>query len=259
MTTKENYLKKPDFNQNKFYQLRKTMFQDDRIMNDNQGGHNAILLYTGIEDKIKLSKKTHVEKGDSTFMTLDGEYYCVYPVKTAFDELRIKRGKYGQHKALLRDAGLIHYEPQEQEKEGFASRITYTPWDIWVKQNGLYSDGEWIISPSIDDYYNPTDIVTVQPTITPITYDEVQPPVEELDKPITEEDIAEYDTLMKKANDLAIQFYKAKRLPEVTQIVEEHLGEGNKMKETIVKDLPLIRQIYADMENQFASEVLNNL
>lgn len=127
-----------------------------------------------------------------------------------------------------------------------------------MQQNGLYSDDEWIIPPSIDDYYNPTDIVTVQPTITPISYDEIQPPIGELDKPITEEDIAEYDTLMDKANQLAIQFYKANRLSEVTSIVEKHLGEGNKMKETIVKDLPLVRQIYADMENQFASEVLNN-
>ncbi|HFK1517131.1 TPA: hypothetical protein ACGXMA_002976 [Bacillus cereus] len=256
MTT---YLKEPNFNQSKHYQVPKTMFIDDRIMEDKQGGHNAVLLYTCIEDKINLSKRTHIKKGDSTFMTLDGEYYCVLPVKTAFDELRIKKGKYNQHKALLKDAGLIFFEEQEEKKSGFASKITYTPWDIWVNQNGLYSDGEWIIPPSIDDYYNPTDIVTVQPTITPITYDEVQTPVEELDKPITQEDIAEYDTLMDKANQLAVQFYKANRLSEVTSIVEKHLGEGNKMKETIVKDLPLIRQIYADMESQFASEVLNNL
>ncbi|PEM44858.1 hypothetical protein [Bacillus wiedmannii] len=256
MTT---YLKDPSFNQSRHYQVPKTMFIDDRIMNDKQGGHNAVLLYMCIEDKISLSKRTHIEKGNDTFMTLDGEYYCVLPVKTAFDELRIKKGKYNQHKALLKDAGLIHFREQEEKKSGYASKITYTPWDIWVRQNGLYSDGEWIIPPSMDDYYNPTDIVTVQPTITSITYDEVQSPVEELDKPITEEDIAEYDALMKKAHELAVQFYKAKRLPEVHEIVAKHLGEGNKLNETIVKDLPLVRQIYADMENQFASEVLNNL
>ncbi|HFK1764573.1 hypothetical protein AT258_21045 [Bacillus wiedmannii] len=259
MTTKENYLLNPNFDQNKFYQMRKTMFKEDRIMKDKRGKHNAVLLYGGIEDKINLSKKTHLEKGDSSFMTLDGEYYCVYPVKTAKEEFDIKQGKYGQHKALLRDAGLIHYEPQEEQKEGYASKITYTPWDIWVQQNGLYSDGEWVIPPSIDDYYNPTDIVTVQPTITPISYDEVQQPIGELDKPITEEDIAEYDELMKQAHALAVQFYKAQRMPEVTSIVEKYLGEGNKLNETIVKDLPLVRQIYADMENQFASEVINNL
>lgn len=256
MTT---YLKDANFKQSKHYQVPKTMFIDDRIMNDKQGGHNAVLLYMCIEDKIGLSKSKHINNGIDNFQNLNGEYYCVLPVKTAFEELRIKRGKYGQHKALLRDAGLIHYEPQEQEKEGYASRITYTPWDIWVMENGLYSDGEWIIPPSIDDYYNPTDIVTVQPTITPVTYDEVQTPVEEIDKPITKEDIAEYDALMKKAHDLAVQFYKAKRIEEVHEIVQKHLGEGNKLNETIVKDLPLVRQIYADMEKQFASEVLNNL
>ncbi|HFU6601363.1 TPA: hypothetical protein ACGPFX_000893 [Bacillus pacificus] len=259
MTTKENYLLDPNFNQNKHYQIRKTMFKEDRIMKDIRGKHNAVLLYGCIEDKINLSKRTHLEEGDSSFMTLDGEYYCVFPVKTAKEELNIERTKYGHHKALLRDAGLIHYEEQEEKKEGFASKITYTPWDIWVMQNGLYSDGEWIIPPSIDDYYNPTHIVTVQPTITPITYDEVQPPVEELDKPITKEDIAEYDALMKKAHELAVQFYKAKRIEEVHEIVQKYLGEGNKLNETIVKDLPLVRQIYADMENQFTSEVLNNL
>ncbi|MHA2888561.1 hypothetical protein [Bacillus cereus] len=179
MTTKDNYLLDPKFDQNNFYQMRKTMFKEDRIMKDKRGKHNAVLLYGGIEDKISLSKRTHLEKGDSSFMTLDGEYYCVFPVKTAKEELNIERTKYGHHKALLRDAGLIHYDPQEVEKEGYASKITYTPWDIWVMQNGLYSNGEWIIPPSIEDYYNPTDIVTVQPTITPITYDEVQTPVEE--------------------------------------------------------------------------------
>ncbi|WP_088291976.1 hypothetical protein [Bacillus mycoides] len=179
MTTKDNYLLDPKFDQNKFYQIRKTMFKEDRIMKDKRGKHNAVLLYSGIEDKINLSKKTHLEKGDSSFMTLNGEYYCVFPVKTAKEELNIERTKYGHHKALLRDARLIHYDPQEIEKEGYASKITYTPWDIWVKQHGLYSDGKWIIPPSIDDYYNPTDIVTVQPTITPIIHDEVQTPVEE--------------------------------------------------------------------------------
>lgn len=117
MTTKENYLKKPNFDQSKFYKMYQTMFIDDRIMEDNRGGHTAVILYGGIVNKISLSRSKHVNENDTSFINGDGQYYCVFPVKTAREELKIKKGKYNQHKALLRDAGLIHYEEQEEKKK----------------------------------------------------------------------------------------------------------------------------------------------
>lgn len=236
MTTKENYLKDPKFDQSKFYKMYQTMFTDDRIMDDTRGGHVAVVLYGGIVNKISLSKSTHINNGDDSFQNLNGEYYCVFPVKTALKELRIKKGKYNQHKALLKDAGLIHFEAQEEQKEGFASKITHTPWDIWVKQNGLYSDGKWIVPPSIDDYYNPTDIVTVQPTITPITYDEVQPLVEEPVESEQEQQSTKKPSYLDGMPDMPFEELKPKSRPTIyvepespqAQIVRTTLKNKNK-------------------------------
>lgn len=253
MKTKENYLLDPKFNQNKHYQIRKTMFKEDRIMKDIRGKHNAVLLYGCIEDKISLSKRTHLEEGDSSFMTLNGEYYCVFPVKTAKEELNIERTKYGHHKALLRDAGLIHYDPQEVEKEGFASKITYTPWDIWVEQNGLYSDGKWIISPSIEDFYNPTHIVTVQPTIKDANDNDT---TEETETVIAEDEIVEYNELMDKVKHIGMQFHKAERMTELLTIVNTYYGRNKKITEAKVHELPKIRDTYVILEKTFKEGLL---
>lgn len=253
MTTKENYLKKPDYDQSKFYKMYQTMFTDDRIMEDVRGGHTAVILYGGIANKISLSRSKHINEGDTSFINSDGQYYCVFPVKTARAELKIKRTKYGHHKALLRDAGLIHYDPQEVEKEGYASKITYTPWDIWVKQNGLYSDGEWIISPSMDDYYNPTHIVTVQPIIKNVNDSEN---IEETNRTIVEEEVAEYNELMDKVKHIGMQFHKAERMTELLTIVNTYYGRNKKITEAKVHELPKIRDTYVILEKTFKEGLL---
>ncbi|OSY02628.1 hypothetical protein [Bacillus mycoides] len=245
MTT---YLKDSKFNQSNFYQIRKTMYQDDRIMSDKQGGHNAVLLYGAIENKIGLSKSKHVNDDETTFINGDGQYYCVFPVKTAFEELRIKKGKYNQHKALLRDARLIDFEDQEEKKEGFASKITYTPWDIWVKQNGLYSDGEWIISPTIEDFYNPTHIVTVQPTIKDANANDI---IEETVTVIAEDEIAEFNELMDKVKALGVKFHMAKRMEDLRDGIHVYYGKGKKLTEAQPHELSVIRDVYARLERIF--------
>ncbi|PES80073.1 hypothetical protein CN509_09740 [Bacillus cereus] len=245
MTT---YLKDSKFNQSNFYQIRKTMYQDDRIMEDKQGGHNAVLLYGAIENKIGLSKSKHVNDDETTFINDDGQYYCVFPVKTAKEELRIKKGKYNQHKALLRDARLIDFEEQEEKKEGFASKITYTPWDIWVKQNGLYSDGKWIISPTIEDFYNPTHIVTVQPTIKDANDNDT---TEETETVIAEDEIAEYNELMKKVKAIGVAYHKKERMEDLRDIVNVYYGKGKKITEAQPHELSVIRDVYAQLERTF--------
>ncbi|WP_448163229.1 hypothetical protein [Bacillus mobilis] len=245
MTT---YLKDSKFNQSNFYQIRKTMYQDDRIMNDKQGGHNAVLLYGAIENKIGLSKSKHVNDDETKFINDDGQYYCVFPVKTAFDELRIKKGKYNQHKALLRDARLIDFEEQEEKKEGFASKITYTPWDIWVKQNGLYSDGKWIISPTIEDFYNPTDIVTVQPTIKDANDNDT---TEETVTVIAEDEIAEFNELMDKVKYIGMQFHKAERMPDLQEVINSYYGRNKKITQAQPHELSKVRDVYAQLERTF--------
>ncbi|KXY76763.1 hypothetical protein MKY89_26115 [Bacillus sp. FSL W7-1294] len=255
MTTKENYLKNPDFDQKKFYKMYQTMFTDDRIMDDIRGGHAAVVLYGGIANKISLSRSTHINEGDTSFINSDGQYYCVFPVKTARAELKIKRTKYGHHKALLRDAGLIHYEPQEEKKEGDASRITYTPWDIWVKQNGLYSDGKWIVPPSTEHFYNPTDIVTVQPTIKGVNDNEN---TEETIRTIAQDKIAEYEELMNKVKYMGIEFHKAGRMDELLAIVKSYFGRNKKLTEAKIHDLPKIRDTYKVLETTFKEGSLPN-
>lgn len=241
----KTYLKDSKFNQSNFYQIRKTMYQDDRIMNDKQGGHNAVLLYGAIENKIGLSKSKHVNDDETAFINGDGQYYCVFPVKTAKEELRIKKGKYNQHKALLRDAGLIDFEEQEEKKEGFASKITYTPWDIWVKQNGLYSDGKWIIPPSIEDFYNPIGIVTVQPTIKDANDNDT---TEETETIIAEDEIAEFNELMDKVKAIGVKFHKANRMPELRDTIRVYYGKGKKLTEAQPHELSVIRDVYAKLE-----------
>lgn len=238
-----NYLKKKDFDHRSFYSSPKSMLIDDRIMNPTDGGHIAYILYGGIADKISLSKSKHEKKGDSSFVTLQGKYYCVFPVKTAWEELRIKRTKYNKSKAFLKEAKLIHFDEQEEKKSGFASRIFHTPWFFWVEQNGLYSDGEWIVPPSNEDFYNPTDIVKVQPNIKK----EIEPVIEPIAEHTTEE-IVEYEALMNKSKLLGARFHRANRMDELLYIVAIHLGKDEKIAHATVDDLIALRSTIANME-----------
>lgn len=246
----KNYLKDPNFNQSAFYKLSKTMLNDDRIMEDKRGEHNAVILYMGIEDKIGLSEHKHKKENDCSFVA-NGKYFCVFPVKTAAEELRIKKGKYNQHKALLKEAGLIHFEEQEEKKSGFASRIFITPWEQWVEQNGLYSFGEWIVEPASENFYNPAHIVTVQPNIRKAS----EPEIVEEPQPITEEEITEFKDLMDKTKSLASKFSKDNRADEVKGIVKKHLGK-RKFLDATVHDLPVMRKVYDELEEAYKYENL---
>ncbi|MGU3395017.1 hypothetical protein ACNHOZ_12730 [Priestia sp. D51] len=247
-----NYLKESDFDQSKFYQTPKTIFIDDRIMEDTRGSHNAVILYMGIVDKVSLSKSKYEKKNDASFMDLKGQFFCTFPVKTAREELRIKRTKYNEHKAFLKEIGLIHYAEQEVKKEGDASRIYITTWADWVKQNGLYSDGEWIVQPLSKDFYNPKDIVTVQPIIEKAV--EVEVEVEQKQQESIEENLQEYEAIMTEAKSLGVKFYKDNRMSELKKITEKHLGVGKRFTDSTVKDLPVLRPCYEEMKKTFYRE-----
>ncbi|CAK8580908.1 hypothetical protein [Priestia megaterium] len=244
-----SYLKDLNFNQAKHYKLPKTMFIDDRIMEDARGGHNAVILHMGIADKIDLSRSKYIKNHDDAFRDSNGKFYCVFPVKTAYEELRIKKGKYNQHKALLKEAGLIHFEEQEQKKSGHASRIYITPWDMWVEKNGLYSEGEWIVQPSSKDFYNPKDIVTVQPIIQ-----ETNEVEQEQQEETEENELQEYESIMTEAKSLGVKFYKFKRVDELHAIIEKHLGIGKRFINSTVEDLSALRLCYEEMKKAFYRE-----
>lgn len=98
-----SYLRSPFFDQSKHYALNKTIFMDDRLMEDKRGGRDVGVLYSAFKDTFSLSQSTE----NKEYMDAQGNYYCVYEQKRAEYELRIKRTKYNQHKSLLKDAGLI--------------------------------------------------------------------------------------------------------------------------------------------------------
>lgn len=238
------YLNDGNRNQNDFYQLRKTMFIDDRIMdNKKEGGHMAVILYMAIEDKISLSKSKHQKEGNENYVNSDGQYFCCFPEKDAKQELRMTSGVYKDRKAFLKKIGLIDFPEQAEKKEGVASQITFKPWDIWVEQNGLYSNGEWVVVPSSEDFYNPSDTVKVQPEVS-------KPKVYEP----TKAEIVEYEILMKNAKELGAKFHKTKRMDLLIAIVEKHFGVGKKLTEATVEDLPKLKSAYLDMEKVFKYE-----
>ncbi|WP_045518109.1 hypothetical protein [Neobacillus niacini] len=157
------YLHDENVNHNTFYQPRKTMMVDDRIKDDKEGGIWAVMLYAAIEDKISLSKFKHTSEGKKDFVDSNGEYYCCLPEKDALKEIGIKSSNYKQCKKFLQRAGLIHFKEQAEKKAGVASRIYVKPWDIWAIENGYYSDDKWIQEPTIEDYYDPKNIIRATP------------------------------------------------------------------------------------------------
>jgi hypothetical protein len=242
------YLNNGNRNQNDFYQLRKTMFIDDRIMdNKKEGGHMAVILYMGIEDKISLSKSKFEKEGNANYINANGQYFCCFPEKDAKQELRITSDVYKKRKAFLKKIGLIDYPEQAEKRDGVASQITYTAWDSWVKQNGLYSDGEWIIEPSKEDFYNPADIVKVQPEVG-------KPKIVEP----TKAEIASYNIVMKDVKEIAKKFIDTKRWDVLLDIVAQHLGEGKRFAEASIEDLPKLESAYSDMQKVFEYEEMPN-
>lgn len=235
------YLNDGSRNQNDFYQLRKTMFIDDRIMNNKkEGGHMAVILYMAFEDKISLSKSKHLNGNNANYINAYGQYFCCLSEKDAKQELRMTSGVYKDRKAFLKKIGLIDYSEQAEKKDGVASQITYTPWDIWVEQNGLYSDGEWIIEPTREDFYNPTDIVKIQPNIAePKQVEEPKVPVEKTAQEIhDEEQRLKHEQLQAEGKKYATKLVNVGRKDEVIVATKKYF-KGKLFKEatTSIEDM----------------------
>ncbi len=234
-------------NNNSFYQLRKKMFIDDRIMKDKEGGHMAVILYGAFEDRISLSKHTAVVKGDKKYIDENGVIFCCFPQDHAEDELSFSQNMFKSRKKFLKKIGLITFPEQAEKKAGVASRIYVTTWEQWVETNGLYANGVWIVEPSSDNYYNPDNIVKAKPRF--IKKIEQQSVAEDYEP--TMEDIEEHETLMTKAKAWGVKFHKAERMYDMLEIIREHLGANKKLTEAKVEDLPAIRVICKTLEEKF--------
>lgn len=233
------YLENENHNQNDFYQLRKTMLVEHRIMKDKNGGDAAVNLYTVLQSKVELSRVNGEKKGDKTYFNpARKDYFCRFSRANAEDELTMAPSTFQKRKAFLKKIGLIDYQEQKVKKAGVASEIYVTPWDKWVEQNGLYKNGEWVVEPKDQNYYNPANIVKAKPRFS----NQVIEP--------TGEEIAEYESLMKQGKSLGVDFHKAKRMPDLAVIVLRNFGEGKKFTEATTQELPKIRAAVLEMEKQ---------
>lgn len=182
-----SYLSDKGFNHAKHYQHPKTMYADDRIMkNMTSGSYPAVALFGAIKDKITLSVHT-TNKGEQSFIDSNGKYYCLFTEDEAKEILSMSPNMFKSRKKFLRDAGLIAYQEQTKKVIGVSTPLTITQWEDWVIQNGFYSHGEWIVQPSSEDFYNPIDIVKVQPTISTVEPVERDPSEEQPEQPVLTE------------------------------------------------------------------------
>lgn len=237
------YMFDEGFTHDRFYMSYQSMKLDDRIMKNKQGGdYPAIALYDAILNKIGLSKKS-IEKGDNRWINSDGVVFCTYTEEDADNELSMSSRQYKSRKKFLKESGLIDYEEQDKKAVGNASRITIKDWPTWVEENGLINKGIWREHPTSENFYNPSDIVKIQPTIG-------KPKVFEP----TEAQIATYEMVMENAKELGIKFHKTNRMDVLRTIVEKHFGVGKLLTEATVKDLPNLQSAYSDMEKVFKYE-----
>jgi len=180
-------------NCNRFGQLRYALLMDDRFKQHPHGKEQAALLYSMVETQVSLSQSTY-DNGDSTYY--DGEkkeVFCILTEDMADEDFGMTNTVFKQRKKFLKDAGLISYQKQKVKRRGVATIFFVTKFDEWVEQNGLYVNGEWHVTPSSENYFNPTKhksdekIVKVAPKIE--KKEIVVEPVEVEQEPT--EDIAE--------------------------------------------------------------------
>ena len=244
------HMLKEDFNHEKFYKSYQSMKLDDRIMKNKKAEYAAIALYDALLNKIGLSDNS-LSKGDTRWINKNEEVFCTFTEEDADNELSMSSRQYKSRKKFLKESGLIDYEEQDVKAIGNASRITVTPWHIWIKENGLINKGVWVISPSNPNFYNPADIVEIKPTICAVE------PVKQNLEP-TEEEIAEHKKLLKEGNVLGLELNKAGLYPNLVEIVEKHLGEDKKFKGATIKQLPQMRKIIDEMDSALALAIMNN-
>ncbi|WP_078548820.1 hypothetical protein [Litchfieldia alkalitelluris] len=109
----------------------------------------------------------------------------------------------------------------------------------------IYSEGEWIIEPSIENFYNPTDIVKVRPSIR-MTKEEVKSDDEEI--------IAEFNSLMKDVKSISVKFHKKGRMPELEAVATVFYGKGKKISTATIDDMEIIKQAYEKLLEVYGEE-----
>lgn len=247
------HMLREDFNHEKFYKSYQSMYLDDRIMKNKTAEYAAIALYDALLNKIGLSDNS-ISKGDVRWINKNEKVFCTFTEEDAKNELSMSPRQYKSRKPFLKEAGLIDYEEQDVKAIGNASRITVTPWHVWIRKNGLINKGEWIILPSSPNYYNPVEIVKVLPSITTVEY----VGHESINTEPTKEEIAEHEELLKKGNSHGLEFNKAGLYEDLIEIVENHLGESKKFKLAPIEKLPQMRKIIAEMDSVLALVITNN-
>lgn len=183
-------------NCNRFGQFKFALNNDDRFSEHTHGKEQAVILYAAIETQISLSQNTY-DNGDSKYYDEDKKtVFCILTEDMAEEDFGISKTVFKQRKKFLKDAGLISYQKQKVKRRGVATVFFITDFTEWVKQNGLYVNGEWHVIPSSENYFNPTKlnsdekIVKVAPRIE--KKESVVEPVEVEQEPT--EDIVEQTT-----------------------------------------------------------------
>ncbi|MDX5578364.1 hypothetical protein [Streptomyces sp. ID01-9D] len=158
-------------NCNRFGQFKFALHNDDRFSEHTHGKEQAVILYAAIETQISLSQSTY-DNGDSTYYDEEKkEIFCILTEDMADEDFGITKTVFKQRKKFLKDAGLISYQKQKVKRRGVATVFFITDFTEWVKQNGLYVNGEWHVTPSSENYFNPNKhnsdekIVKVAPKI----------------------------------------------------------------------------------------------
>jgi hypothetical protein len=245
-------------NCNRFGQLRLALLEDDRFSEHTHGRYEAAVLYAMIENQISLSRDTY-ENGNSKYYDEElKQCFCIITEKSA-KKFKMGSSTFKNRKKFLQEAGLISFKEQTVKKEGVATLIYVTDFTEWVEQNGLYINGEWHVTPSSENYFNPTKhklderIVKVAPKIEKKQESTVEP-VEVGQEPAEEENLQEYESIMKEAKSLGTKFHNFKRVNELNTIVEKHLGVGKRFINSTVEDLSVLRLCYEEMKRNFHYE-----
>lgn len=68
---------------------------------------------------------------------------------------------------------------------------------------------------------------------------------------VTKQIVNEFEALMKKAKAMGVRYYKAKRMPELTAIVEKHFGVGKKLVDATIKDFAKVSSTVSELEEKY--------
>lgn len=192
-------------NCNRFGQLRLALLEDDRFSEHTHGKYEAAVLYAMIENQISLSRDTYANGNNKYYDEELKQCFCIITEKGA-KKFKMSSSTFKTRKKFLQEARLISFKEQTVKKEGVATLIYVTDFTEWVERNGLYINGEWHVTPSSENYFNPTKlksdekIVKVAPKINKQQKPVVEPveveqePTEDIVEP-TAQDFSTYDNI----------------------------------------------------------------